>query len=63
MCPLCIGTATFLVSSGTSAGGIAAVVFRLWNRKNTSIAPSTDDCGRVHAPPCRIMSTEVRPPP
>jgi hypothetical protein len=24
MCPLCIGTATLLVSSGTSAGGLGA---------------------------------------
>ena len=28
MCPLCIGTATLLVSSGTSAGGLATFLFR-----------------------------------
>jgi len=35
MCPLCIGTATWLVSSGTSAGGIAAFILRRtrWSRR------------------------------
>ena len=28
MCPLCIGTATLLLSSGTSAGGLGALLFR-----------------------------------
>jgi hypothetical protein len=28
MCPLCIGTATLLISSGTSAGGLATFLFR-----------------------------------
>ena len=28
MCPLCIGTATLLISGGTSAGGLAAVLLR-----------------------------------
>jgi hypothetical protein len=28
MCPLCIGTATLLVSSGTSAGGLTALLLR-----------------------------------
>jgi len=28
MCPLCIGTATLLVSSATSAGGLAALLLR-----------------------------------
>jgi hypothetical protein len=34
MCPLCIGTATLLVSGGTSAGGIAAVVLRHLGRQH-----------------------------
>ncbi len=50
MCPLCIGTATLLVSGGTSAGGFAALLVRLRTRKNRSIAPAADD---------RIMSTRV----
>jgi hypothetical protein len=33
MCPLCIGTTALLVSSGTSAGGLAALLARLRNRK------------------------------
>jgi hypothetical protein len=28
MCPLCIGTATLLLSGGTSAGGVAALFCR-----------------------------------
>lgn len=28
MCPLCIGTAAWLVSGGTSAGGITALVLK-----------------------------------
>ena len=34
MCPLCIGTATLLVASGTSAGGLSAWLLRLRSRKN-----------------------------
>ena len=33
MCPLCIGTTALLVSSGTSTGGLAALLVRLRNRK------------------------------
>ncbi len=33
MCPLCIGTATLLVSSGTSAGGIAALLCKARARR------------------------------
>jgi hypothetical protein len=33
MCPLCIGTATLLVSGGTSAGGLAALLVRTRLRK------------------------------
>jgi hypothetical protein len=33
MCPLCIGTATLLVSSGTSAGGLAALILRRAGKK------------------------------
>ena len=43
MCPLCIGTAALLLSSGTSAGGLAALVVRRRARKNKSIDAS---CGR-----------------
>jgi hypothetical protein len=28
MCPLCIGTATLLVSGGTSAGGLTALLLK-----------------------------------
>jgi hypothetical protein len=28
MCPLCLGTATFLISGSTSAGGLALVLLR-----------------------------------
>jgi len=42
MCPLCIGTATLLVSSGASAGGLAALLFRQRARKNRSIALFVD---------------------
>jgi hypothetical protein len=43
MCPLCIGTATLLVSSGTSAGGLAALLLRRRAGKNGSLAhPRTD---------------------
>ncbi len=33
MCPLCIGTATLIVSGGASAGGLAAVVLKRLGRK------------------------------
>ena len=33
MCPLCLGTATLLVTSVTSAGGLAAVQLRQFFRK------------------------------
>jgi hypothetical protein len=72
MCPLCIGTATLLISSGTSAGGLAALVVRLRTQKHESNTPCTADRGRsepssafhaVHSancvPPNRIMSTRV----
>ena len=39
MCPLCIGTAALLASSGASAGGLAALLFRQRARKNRSSAP------------------------
>ena len=35
MCPMCIGTAAWLATSGTSAGGVAAVLYRLRRRKLT----------------------------
>lgn len=38
MCPLCIGTATLLVSSGTSAGGLAALLFRRHAGKKGALA-------------------------
>ena len=34
MCPLCIGTATIIASSATSAGGLAALVLRLHGRRS-----------------------------
>jgi hypothetical protein len=33
MCPICIGTAALLASGGTSAGGLAALLFRQRIRK------------------------------
>jgi len=33
MCPLCIGTATLIVSGGTSAGGLTTVVLMRLGRK------------------------------
>jgi hypothetical protein len=56
MCPLCIGTAAWLVSSGASAGGIAALVFRRRTRKSRRERPSSSasrgPAGRdsTHAP-------------
>lgn len=38
MCPLCIGTATLLISSGTSAGGFAALLLKVRARRNAPIA-------------------------
>ena len=46
MCPLCIGTATLLVSGGTSAGGLAAFLFRRRAGKKGSLAPPADSHGR-----------------
>jgi hypothetical protein len=43
MCPLCIGTATLLVSSGTSVGGLATLLFRLRTPKRRPIAPFAGD--------------------
>jgi hypothetical protein len=37
MCPFCIGTAAWVVSGGTSAGGIATWLVRLRMRKNRSL--------------------------
>jgi hypothetical protein len=50
MCPVCIGTAALLVSSGTSAGGFAALFVRQRARKNASIAPCAANRGREHEP-------------
>jgi hypothetical protein len=39
MCPLCIGTATLLVSSGTTAGGLGALLLgRRARRQGSSVA-------------------------
>lgn len=47
MCPLCIGTATLLVSSGTSAGGLAAALILRWRAgKKGVLAPRADNRGR-----------------
>ena len=46
MCPLCIGTAAWLVSSGTSAGGIAALVFRRRVRKSRRERPASSPMRR-----------------
>ena len=43
MCPLCIGTAAWLVSSGTSAGGITALV--LTRRSRLKSRKTRDDRG------------------
>jgi hypothetical protein len=37
MCPLCIGTATLVVSGTTSAGGLAALVLRHLRRKRPGL--------------------------
>jgi hypothetical protein len=37
VCPLCIGTATWLATTSTSAGGVAAVLYRL--RRKTPAGP------------------------
>jgi len=37
MCPLCIGTAAWLISGGTSGGGIVALLLTRRTRKNGSI--------------------------
>lgn len=38
MCPLCIGTATLLVSSGTTAGGLGALLLgRRARRQGTNL--------------------------
>jgi hypothetical protein len=50
MCPLCIGTATLLVSSGTSAGGLATLLFRLRTRKHRPIVPFAGDLCREGEP-------------
>ena len=50
MCPVCIGTAALLVSSGTSAGGFAALFVRQRARKNESIAPCAANRGRDQEP-------------
>ncbi len=39
MCPLCIGTATLLVSGGSSAGGLAALFLKVRGRKRGSVQP------------------------
>ena len=39
MCPLCIGTATLLVSSGASAGGLGALLLgRRARRRGTNLS-------------------------
>jgi hypothetical protein len=41
MCPLCIGTAAaWIVSSGTSAGGVAALILRRRGRRNRGERPA-----------------------
>lgn len=48
MCPLCVGTATLLVSGTTSAGGIALVLLRKHfpkshNRASTSVPAGAEN--------------------
>ena len=45
MCPLCIGTATLIVSGGASAGGLAAVVLKRLGRQSREVVcgPSTGE--------------------
>jgi hypothetical protein len=44
MCPLCIGTAALLVSSGTSAGGLATLLFRRRAVKKRCVVVSAAAC-------------------
>jgi hypothetical protein len=57
MCPLCIGTATLLVSSGTSAGGLATLLFRRCavKKRRVAISAAAGDHGDVPAPRNRTV--------
>jgi hypothetical protein len=59
MCPLCIGTATLLVSSGTSAGGLATLLFRLRTRKHKPIAPIAGDLCREDEPEHKELRSQL----
>ena len=59
MCPLCIGTATLLVSSGTSAGGLATLLFRLRARKHRPIAPFAGDLCREDEPEHKELRSQL----
>jgi len=37
MCPLCIGTATLLISSSTSSGGVVVALYRFRRRVSTEV--------------------------
>jgi hypothetical protein len=43
---LCIGTAALIASSGTSASGLAALLFKRRARKHEPITPRADDRDR-----------------
>jgi len=62
MCPLCIGTATLIVSGGTSAGGLATVVLMRLGRKPregvSRVSPAA-----MRGSLLRIMKLRDRPTP
>ena len=51
MCPLCLGTAAWLFSSGTSAGGVAALILRRRALRNRRERPVTSPLRKARGGP------------
>jgi hypothetical protein len=57
MCPLCIGTAAWLVSGGTSASGVAALILRRRALKQPPRAAADEPVSQASRQP---VSTQPR---
>jgi hypothetical protein len=57
MCPLCLGTATWIISGGSSAGGVAALFLRRAARRDRatrSLDPVRASRAPVSAPAAKV---------